>query len=308
MEQIMLADNDEFLHTPDASPIWQENYFFVGRDDSTDTVVYLHLERMPSRNEVEAKAFVEVAGNRCSAVVAHHGDDCFDIPGVSVAVEQPFRRWRVAVNLAGEDDGPGGWAAERTDGPTRFGFDLEVTSTLAPTDWGPAAAALGRPDVILDHYEVPCVWSGTVWCGDSQVSATGLLVRDHSWGPRDLATFDLAFWTPMVFADATMFISAVTMLVGGRHVGFTFIDTGSGAVLFEQPWVRVAGFPERRGYGSASWRCLGADREERVEIDVASHVPVRYPRMGDGHYFNDALGVATWGAHQGLGIIELNRH
>lgn len=306
----VLDDRDEFLHTPERSPTWQENYFFIGRDDSTGTIVYLHLERVPGRGEVEAKAFVELGGNRCSAMVVHPGDDCFDIPGVRLAVEEPFSRWQVAVNLMGEADEASDWAAEKLTGPVPFGFDLKITSTLGPTDWASSGAALGRPDIILDHYEVPCMWSGSVWCGNSRVSATGLLVRDHSWGPRDLATFEFAFWTPMVFGEATAFISGVTMLVGGHYAGFTYIDTGSGAVLHEQPWVRLAGFPERHGYGSASWRCPadGDHPDEQVEIEVRSHVPVCYPGMGDGHYINDALGVATWGARTGLGIVELNRH
>jgi len=303
----MLDEQDEFLHSADGSPIWQENYFFLGLDTS-GTIVYLHLERFPDIGEVEAKAFVELSGKRCSAMVTHHADNCFDIPGVNLAVEKPFARWHVSADLMGDTNEPNGWAAEQSKGSTPFGFELEVTSTLGPTDWATAGAALGRPDIILDHYEVPCAWSGMVWCGDIRVAAHGLMVRDHSWGPRDLAGFDLAYWTPMVFDDATAFISGVTILFGGRYVGFTYIDTGSGATLFEQPWVRLAGFPERRGYSSASWRCLGADREEQVEIDFRSHVPVRYPRMGNGHYFNDALGVATWGNRTGLGIVELNRH
>jgi hypothetical protein len=112
-----------------------------------------------------------------------------------------------------------------------------------------------------------------------------------------------------VFDDATAFVSAVTILSGGRYQGFTLIDTGEGAKLGPEPWVRIAGFPEPNQYSSATVLLpgAGAGGGDRLEYDCRMPFPVRYPEMGAGHYICDAFSAVTWGTRRGFGTVELNR-
>lgn len=303
----MLHPVDEGQHPPSDHPRWQENYILLGWDDERRAAVYLHLARFPAAGRVEAKMAVALGAGRASVKVDHAGDSCFDLPGVKIDVVEPFRHWRVVVDALGAEDDSAGWIAEQPSGDVRFGFDLDVTSSLAPTDWRAATEALGQPEIILDHYEVGCRFRGSLWCGERRADVGGLLIRDHSWGPRDLAKFDLAWWTPAVFDDATAFVSAVTILAGGRYQGFTLVDTGEGARLGPEPWVRIAGFPEPNRYSSASVLLPGDGGWDRLEFDCRMPFPVRYPEMGAGHSICDAFSVARWGDRRGFGTVELNR-
>jgi hypothetical protein len=177
----MLQPADEGQHPPGAHPRWQENYILLGWDDERSAAVYLHLARLPATGRVEAKLAAALGGDRASVTVDHAGDSCFDLPGVKIDVVEPFRHWRVAVDTRGAADEPAGWVAARPTGDVPFGFDLDVTSTLAPTDWADATRTLGWPEIILDHYEVACRFRGTLWCGARRAEVAGLLIRDHSW-------------------------------------------------------------------------------------------------------------------------------
>jgi hypothetical protein len=303
----MLQPGDEGQHPPGDHPRWQENYILLGWDEERSAAVYLHLGRIPAAGRVEVKMAAALGGRRASATVHHAGDSCFDLPGVKIDVVEPFRHWHVAVDARGAVDEFGGWVAEQPTGDVRFGFDLDVTSELGPADWTAATTALGLPDVILDHYEVACRFSGSLWCGDHRADVSGLLIRDHSWGPRDLARFDLAWWTPAVFDDATAFVSGVTILAGGRYRGFTLIDTGDGPQLGPEPWVRIAGFPEPYRFSAAAVLIPGAGGGDRIDFECRMPFPVRYPEMGEGSYICDVFSVATWGDRRGFGTVELNR-
>lgn len=303
----MLQPGDEWQHAPGDHSRWQENYILLGWDDERAAAVYLHLGRIPARGRVEARMAAALGGRRASVRVGAAGDSCFDVPGVKIDVVEPFRHWHVTVDAWGVDDESGGWVAERQAGDVRFGFDVDATSVLAPTDWTAATDALGLPEIILDHYEVACRFAGTVWCGDQRADVAGLLIRDHSWGPRDLATFDLAWWAPAVFDDATVFVSAVSILAGGRYQGFTLVDTGSGAQVRPEPWVRLAGFPEPYRFSSASVLLPRDGGADRLDYECRLPFPVRYPEMGRGSYICDVFSVVTWGDRRGFGSIELNR-
>jgi hypothetical protein len=303
-----LGPADEGLHDPDPEPRWQENYFVIGWDEDRAAGLYLHLQRIPARGVVEVKAAVTIAGEVVSERVTHAADDCFALPRLRIAVPEPFRHWAITYDGHGRAGGPDGWLATG-GGDISFGFDMELHSTLAPTDWSVAAARLGSPEILTAHYEVAATWRGELRAGGRVTDAAGLLVRDHSWGPRDFSKFDLAWWTPMVFDGATAFVTGTAVLRKGTWTGFALVDEGDGARVVPEHWVVVHGFPEVGGYSGATILSPGPDGPpDRFEFEARTHFPARYPDFGADHVMNDAVGAARWGRRRGFGVLELNRH
>lgn len=304
----LLIDDDERDHSPGPEPNWQENYFFLGFDEANQAAFYLHSARLPGRRTVEIKALAALGEHIVSVRRSDPAAANLAVPGLEAEVTKPFQRWHLGYSGTGTEAvaGTPGWLA---DGPgdVPFGFSLDLESPVAPLDWAPVSVALGVPDILSRHYEAAGHWSGEVRIGGDRAPASGLFIRDHSWGPRDFALFDLAYWAPMYFPDTGAFFSATTILRNGRWTGFLLHDAGGHTEVALDPWMRIDGFPEPGGYDSAAILSPGSG-DSCFEFRRLLHVPCRYPEMGDGHVLDDMLSSVTWGDQQGFGVFELNRH
>lgn len=306
-----LRQIDELRHEAGSEPNWQENHFFVGYDTDHDAAVYFHTARAPRTRNVDLKVLVRVNGRTVSVKRTHQGNDNFEVPGVDEATFDPFRHVDLAYSDTGvEWSGDDGWVAEG-EGEHAFGFRVRFENTVGPVDYADAAASLGlAEDTVRDHYEVGGSWHGEVWIGDDRSEVSGLFVRDHSWGPRDLAKFHHAWWTPMYFPHVQKMFSGVKILRDGKWQGFLLeVDGDKTVVQSLDHFVLVDGFPEARGWESATVLALQDGKyPQRYEFSRLLHVPCHYPEMGEGHFMNDMMSTVTWGEHTGFGICELNRH
>lgn len=303
-----LSDDDELRHEVGPEPNWQENYFFLGFDEIRQAGFYLHSARIPGREAVEIKALASVGGRTVSVRRSHRADDNLALPGIHAEITKPFRRWHVGYSDTGKEapgTGPGVWLADG-EGEVPFGFSVDLESPLAPLDWGVLAELIGVPDILTQHYEVAGQWSGELWLDGQRTGASGLFIRDHTWGPRDFGLLDLAWWTPMYFPDAGLLLSGTSILRGGRWTGFLLRSDDGETKVTPDPWMRIDGFPEPWGYDSAS--ILSPPTGDRFTFRRLLHVPCRYPEMGDGHLIHDMLSSVSWGDERGFGVFELNRH
>lgn len=303
-----LTPADEHQHPAGTEPNWQENYFFLGYDTGNAAAVYLHTARTPGKGEVDIKALVQVGGRTVSVKRRHHSGDNFAVPGVDEATFDPFR----CVSLAYSDSGPewaaDGWVAEGT-GDHEFGFAVQFENTVGPVDYAEAVATLDIPaEHITDHYEVGGEWRGEVWIEGDRREVAGLFIRDHSWGPRDFASFHHAWWFPMYFPRAQRFLSGTSILSHGRWQGLLLEAEGDKTVVRQlDPFVRADGDPAARGYDTGSVLAY-SDGEQRFDFSRLLHIPCAYPEMAEGHIINDMMSSVSWNGETGFGIFELNRH
>ncbi len=302
-----LTDADECCHEPGPESNWQENYFFLGWDDASASGYYLHLVHEPVEGTVTTKALVSTAGRVVSTETVHRAESALSAPGLTAEVIEPYRVWRLrwaGTGTANTIDDP--WYAEN-GGDEPFGFEVELRTQLPPADWRDAGRALGIPDEILtDHYESGAVQQGHLVLGGTRTPIGGLSIRDHSWGPRDFHGIEIGLWCPMVLTDATAMVSGMSILRDGRWQGFLLHCDESGVEISLDPWIRLNGFPEPRGYRGAS--VLDVQRGLRYDLTETLSVPARHPSMGKDHLMNDMFGTVTIGDRRGFGVIELNRH
>jgi hypothetical protein len=284
----MLAPTDEFAHEPPAPipPGWQENWYLLGWDDERAAGFSLHLGRIPGEDRLAAKACGLAGGEMASASIDAPLGAGLKAPGLKIDID-PFRTWRVALDTNG------------------LGFDVVVESLLPPADWREALASLMASGTERDHYEVGARFTGRLTVGGSTVEASGLLVRDHTWGVRGYDALDEAWWTPMVFAGPEpAYFTGVSVRYGDRWIGTSIAVDAAGTRVLPSHDVEVTtGEAGPAGYGSVVVR---ADPVQ-VSATTAAHAHVPYPEWAQGFWLNDAFCSVEWDGRRGFGIVELNR-
>jgi hypothetical protein len=230
---------------------------------------------------------------------------------VDADIVDPLARWRLRCATQGQPgyDEQGWLAAGRTSGSVPVGFDIEFESVVPAVDYAAAWSKMGVSNIFSHHYEAGCRWRGKVTLGGSEIECSGSLIRDHSWGPRNLVdAVDLAWWMPVVADDGKSFTTGVTLLRRGEWVGLMLEERGDGPELIStDPWVRVDGMSVPNGFDSATVlldRDGGVERAARWESRL--HCPVYYETMGS-HRLDDVFcRVVLPDGRLGFGNLELN--
>lgn len=265
-----LKPSDEFRHEPETGVNWQENYVWHAWDAERRSGWYFHLGHIHDEGIVDVRAMVIVDGVVTSATVQTAGDDCLGAPGLTANVVSPMERTKLRYDGKGfvgmdEEGFYGGMS-----GDVPFGFDIEMISEHHPVNWSPHDEKIGlAPEVAGNHYELGARWSGKLYCGDREIEASGLLARDHSWGPRKwTASTAAGFWAPITFDGGRRFISSCILLSHGKWSSFTVQADKNGIVdVCYDNWVRVDGFWVPRGYNSASLLRIFDDGIQRFDYE-----------------------------------------
>ncbi len=306
----MLTPADELPHPP-PQPLpdrWQENYFLLGWDEQSRAGLYLHLARLPVAGTIDVKAAALLGGTVAAAATELPLGPGLGGPGVDVVVEEPFRRWRLGVALAGSTQrGPNGMLSTADDGVS-LGFDVQIESTLPPIDWREALATLGAPGTERDHYEVACTWSGEVRVGSERIDASGLMIRDHTWGPRSYDEFRRAWWTACCFDEARVYFTGVSVDTGERWTGVSIlVEEGADPVLIPDHRVVLGDASATTGYDTSVIEASAAGHSVSIAASTVAHLPIEYPEMSEGFTLNDAFSTLEMGTHRGFGSVELAR-
>jgi hypothetical protein len=182
------ALTDEGRHPADASPLWNESWYFDFHDAGGTFGGYVRLGLCPGLGVSWFWACVAGVDRQLVAVCDHEaalprGDDLeIRAPALwaDVACLEPLERFSVQVEAfgVGLDDPTEMYGRMRGD-RVPLGFDLE---------WETDGAVFGYP-AGFTRYEVPCVVHGEVLVGDEKIDFDGYGQRDHSWGERDWWTF-----------------------------------------------------------------------------------------------------------------------
>ncbi|MER5820775.1 hypothetical protein ABT086_00225 [Streptomyces mirabilis] len=299
-----LTPHDELTHPPDDSAGWQENVYFIGMDPESRSGFLLHVAHLPALGLVEAIATVSIGDTLVSHIVEQPAEHCYAARGFDYEIVRPFDHVRVGYEGLGYPGPP----LTAGSGSVPFGLRLEMSSPAAPISYNDLYEKVAAGS---DHYEVGGTWTGELWCGTRRVSTTALMIRDHSWGPRDYRA-DQGWWTPLVFDDPPVFIAAASFLQSRRWAGTLAMSDANGVRqskrTLDQPWVRPNGLPVVGGFDSAS---ILADLPTGIETFQAAaviQIPIAWRRLAASGLHH--IGVATfatvqWGGRQGFVDLEL---
>ncbi|MGH9286600.1 MAG: hypothetical protein ACRD0M_13145, partial [Acidimicrobiales bacterium] len=255
---------DEGLHPPPVpTPArWQENFFFICWDPAAGDGFLMHVQRVPGINVQDAQVVVSVAGRLASATFAAPFHPSALPAPVAMRATDPWAVWRIEVEGLGHPGrGPLGFLATRPGGQELIAADLTLESTLPVADLtqGLTAIVAGlRPDgtgpqmAPQQHYEQGGTWHGELRLGEVSVTASGLFVRDHSWGVRHEQQRFQAFWTASCLDGGRLFCNAIGVSTGDGVVGVGVVVDESGTTFTDDVAARFTPAPGLLGYERAT--------------------------------------------------------
>jgi hypothetical protein len=180
------------------------------------------------------------------------GWQALTVAGLSATVEEPLRRWTVALQAEGQ------------------GFELAFTALGPPAEMeaGEAVAVAGG----MAGYEQVCVVSGTVRTSGRVHEVRCLGQRGHSWGEPDWSRLD----------------SARTVAAwpgGGRALALTSVrPEGAAGHADEIAWAALIGADgaERIAEPRLSTTYDADGRQRRASLELWMHDDDGHPRRGSG--------------------------
>ena len=310
----LAADAEQFQPLPALLPAnWQENMFFILWDTTTQHGFMMHIQRVPGRQVQEARIVACIAGEIASATITGAFDQDRPVRGVDVHVNDSFRDLEVRAEFMGAaGPGPLGFIAAHPDGDVPVMVDVRLRSALAPIDFAEGLATLTaalRADKSAPqmgdqaHYEQGGTWTGTIRIGQRQVHATGLFVRDHSWGIRHEHNNFRAFWTATCLDNGNVFCNAIGMPVGDGFVGIGGYCDASGVRFTQQVAASYTPEPGLLTYERTEVT-YGAGVDLVVRGEVQQHWPMYLPFSGRDRYDNNALSAVEANGLRGFAVME----
>ncbi|MEW2581254.1 DUF7065 domain-containing protein [Streptomyces syringium] len=245
-----LASADEFQHPPGPDPRWQESYWFSAADHRNHCGVDAHLAHLPHEGCTEAQITVITPEGIVSLGARYAVDDPLAVPGLDADVRVPFEHWTLRYEGHGVDGPDSNGLYAQTPGEVPFGFSLDIHQPLPPADFQSAYTDTISPGVAHHHYAGAAVFTGELHCAGQRTPLSGLLVRDHTWGPRDW-TFDLMQGSLLALDQAQVFMAAASFLSAGHWSGVCVVHDKDGTHRLPAPWTRPGGLPVRDTWHSA---------------------------------------------------------
>lgn len=200
---------DELPHpTRPDTPLWSENYAWVGYDPAAQVGFMAHLGRTPFDQELwrgTAVAFLpgedlliaKTVGRPPTPEQAGNGS-------MLLTCREPFVNWHLGFEGAGRRTSRAAVASQLVPDTELdlLRFDLEFAALSPVWDLG---AAMGNQDWGHAHHEQAGRYRGTVTAGSQRhaIDCTGF--RDHTTGPRDFGHLRRTFWAHGEFPSGRVF-------------------------------------------------------------------------------------------------------
>jgi hypothetical protein len=310
-----LTSRDEELHRPpDPLPDnWQENLFYILWNTTTHDGFMMHVQRVPGRKVQEARIVARAGGQSASATLTgpYHVDRPVD--GVTLGVTTAFRDLSVRTEFGGSPDpGPMGFIAAHSGGDVPVLVDVRLQSELEPIDFAEGLAhitTLLRTDSSAPqmgdqaHYEQGGRWSGLLRVGDVEVEASGLFVRDHSWGVRHEHNDFSAFWTATCLDEGRVFCNAIGIPKGDGFAGIGAISDRDGVRFTQQVSAAFTPTAGLLGY-DRSTVTYGPGIDLTVHGTTQQHWPLYLPFSGQSRYDNNAISAVESNGKRGFAVME----
>lgn len=227
-----LETTDDDLHPRGAGDHYGENYLFAGLADTSDTGFYFHTGRLFEIGTYEVHVATFTAGTIASCLVREDLDEkSMRSAGVSYEIVEPMHEWRLSFSGVGRS---GAFLATDEQVATPVGFDITLRSTAEPFDMASVFRTATFGQMLGEHYEQGFRWEGQVTVGDQVLPASGLGVRDHSWGSRHMTAHNTTWWAPSTFDDGDLFYASLDMRRGDLRKSFSSRTDPDGETVFDE--------------------------------------------------------------------------
>ncbi|MBZ6379827.1 hypothetical protein B5C34_13440 [Pacificimonas flava] len=233
-----LAPEDEYPHDPGAAENYNESMYLNAFDPETRLGAWFRIGNRPNQGYAEMTVCLYLPEGRVGFMFARpsiSSNDALDAGGLSIAVEEPFKRLK--VSFEGEIlilDRPEEMARPKEafrDNP-RVPCRVSLTYSGVSPMYGGEAVREDGSEIEIDpeksfakaHYEQHCTVAGTVEVDGETHEFDGYGLRDKSWGPRHWQAISWYRWCPMNFSpDFGMMFTVMGDGEGGaRASGMVF--------------------------------------------------------------------------------------
>lgn len=239
---IRLAPEDEYCHTPDDAPNYNESMYFNMLDPAARAGGWFRLGNRPNEGHAEMTCCLYLPDGRVGFMYARPeiaGNDALDAGGMRFDVIEPFKRLRVRYSgklcvLANPHEMADPSKAFRSNPIVDCEVDLDYEG-VSPMFGGETVKADGSPLPVAPeksfakaHYEQHMAARGHFRVGTELFEVAGYGLRDKSWGPRYWQAIHWYRWLPMNFGrDFAMMISIVTNAQGASRIGGMVLKDGA---------------------------------------------------------------------------------
>lgn len=289
---------------------WMENMYFGGWDDAQQAGFGVHLKLRADEKRAEIRAVLMMDGQIITLGGRHpiHGTtgSTREYPGLQWTNLEPFRRWRIQVSGTGlpvtQTGGYMGLAGEQS--PTiPFALDIEFDSEVLPFDWDLLSGGALADSAGKGHYDQGGTWSGHLQLGNKRIAANGLGLRDHSWGPRNFADMEVAWFGAFVYDAGAEYLAGLAVRKNGAWQGFSGLCNAREVKILPQPKVNViAG-----GDGDGLYDAVTFDWPDR-RITTRTRLHIKMPLLPERYLSNDAFSVMDGSSTStGFAFIERGR-
>lgn len=289
----VLEPSDEFPHTPDPVPNYNESMYLNGFDPVAEVGGWFRLGNRVNEGHAEMSVCVYLPNGRVGFMYGRPQittNNALNAGGLTIDVVEPFKRLNVGYD--GQVcllDRPKEMADPRrafADNPlVEAEVALEITGTspmyggLQQYDDGTPLEAEADRSFAKAHYEQHTAVRGTIRVGDETLALDGLGLRDKSWGPRYWQAISWYRWLPITFSpDFAMMFSVIDRDGEQMRAGMV-LDGGDYHRILD---CRVESDYDGDGYQTAM-RCWA--RTDTAEYDVTGEVisliPLRNRRTTD---------------------------
>ncbi len=318
MSAFRLDERDEYPHTPDASPNFNESVYINAFDNHHSVGGWLRLGNRPNEGYAELSVCLYLPDGKIACQFARPpiaGNDAFSAGGLTVAYQTENRG--LDVSYRGELfvlDDPDILRNPRRMFDTSPRVSADIQWNVAPAsplhggepDDASQQTMYGR-DFSLGHFNQHIQAVGEIRVADAHWTFGGHGWRDHSWGPR--------FWQA---------IHAYRLFIANLGDGYGFMllkisDAGGrsrrlGVLLVNGIYEEIEDLDVRIHWTDArdpSSVWIGARTHERtaiIEGKILSLAPLRNRRQTELGTLEtriaEGLTRFRWNGHRGLGMTE----
>jgi hypothetical protein len=293
-----MDERHEGLHLDEVGDAtWQENLYFCGFDERHNGFA-IHAKLIPADQQVQIRALVSVGDKQYTVGVRRPLHRSLSYPEYQASNPEPFRSWKLQLNAVGYPSRhAAGYMglniAELGGDALPVNVTVALSTSLMPIDWSVLTSGTGAGH---GHYDHAHTWTGSLSIGDDSISTSGLGIRDHSWGPRDLAGIEGVTYVATVSPELTQHRTGVAGRREGHDFGFGFLATGADVTTFPKPTVEVID-------GSFDDADISQVRIVNAGQDViaTTHTEILMPLLRDGYLSRDLIGTTSSG---GFSFVE----
>jgi hypothetical protein len=318
MEKFLLEPQDEFPHSPDGSPIFNESVYVNGFDPQSGLGGWMRLGNRAGEGYAELSVCFYLPDGTIACQFQRPSivdNTRFSAGGLDIAIREPFKRleasYKGEVMLVKDPhalNDPGKLFEAAPRARADISWDVVAVSELhgGRPATGDQQTMYGR-DFSLNHFNQHVSTKGHVKFGNREWAFNGNGWRDHSWGPR---TWQAIYSYRLFLANFGDGHGFMLLRITGddgvsRRVGVLMVD-GCYEDVVDLDVTTRWNMPQTPATASLAVRTV--NRTALIEAQMLNVAPLRNRRSSNGTVLTSRIWEGftrfTWGSRQALGMSE----